>query len=272
MQPKIQKWIADSAEGDANGGMDRLLMMNDLINNVVNRYDAFKKGDRSATAEIDPAFAPGTATSAAGKAKAAAAQVSLIDFDFDEAPASATAGSSSNPIDDLAGLGALSLGPTTPSASASLADQAQSSQNAGSLFDLDFSSPVPAPSSNGGYSVPSTVQPSQPNLGGGAFFSNPAYGSGLSSGRPSPAPSGSNVPWSTTATNASSSRASTPGFGVAAIQLPGSRPGSVQPVSPVGAGAGASPYDGMAAFGHQQTQVKGAPPVPTKDAFEDLLL
>lgn len=55
MQPKIQKWIADSAEGEANGGMDRLLLMNDLINNVVNRYDSFKAGDRSATAEIDPA-------------------------------------------------------------------------------------------------------------------------------------------------------------------------------------------------------------------------
>ncbi len=162
MQPKIQKWVADSAEEEASDNMDRLLMMNDLINNVVNRYEAFKKGDRSATAEIDPAFAPGTATS---KAKAQAAQVSLIDFDFDDAP--------------------------------------------------------------------------------------------------SPAPSGSNIPWSTTATNASSSRASTPGLAGAAIQLPGSRPGSAQP---------ASPYDGMAAFGHQQSQVKGAPPVPQKDAFEDLLL
>lgn len=34
---------------------DRLLLINDLINNVTNRYEAFKAGDRSATADIDPA-------------------------------------------------------------------------------------------------------------------------------------------------------------------------------------------------------------------------
>lgn len=38
---------------------DRLLLINDLINNVIKRYDAFKAGDRSATAEIDPACVPG---------------------------------------------------------------------------------------------------------------------------------------------------------------------------------------------------------------------
>ena len=37
---------------------DRLLLINDLINNVIKRYDAFKAGDRSATAEIDPACVP----------------------------------------------------------------------------------------------------------------------------------------------------------------------------------------------------------------------
>jgi len=273
VQPKIQKWIADSAEEDASGGMDRLLMMNDLINNVLNRYEAFKKGDRSATAEIDPAFAPGTQTSATAKAKAAAAQVSLIDFDFDEGPSPAAASTSTNPIDDLSGLGALSLGPSSPSSSAP-------PTNGGSLFDLDFSSPAPpTPTHNGGFSVPSTAQP-QPQLSAsaGAFFSNPAYGNGLGgsargSAAPSPAPSGSHIPWSTTATDASSSRASTPGMAGAAIQLPGSRPGSVHPGTPGAGGAGgASPWDGMAAFGHQQSQVTGAPPVPTKDAFEDLLL
>jgi hypothetical protein len=34
---------------------DKLLLMNDLINNVLVRYNSFRKGDRSATAEIDPA-------------------------------------------------------------------------------------------------------------------------------------------------------------------------------------------------------------------------
>ena len=35
---------------------DRLLLMNDLINNVVNRYEAFKTGDRSATADVDVTY------------------------------------------------------------------------------------------------------------------------------------------------------------------------------------------------------------------------
>ena len=34
---------------------DRLLLINDLINNVTKRYESFKGGDRSATADIDPA-------------------------------------------------------------------------------------------------------------------------------------------------------------------------------------------------------------------------
>lgn len=73
VQPKIQKWIAESAESDP-GGMgrlrfssridmiliclrkDRLLLMNDLINNIIKRYEAFKGGDRSATADVDVSY------------------------------------------------------------------------------------------------------------------------------------------------------------------------------------------------------------------------
>lgn len=77
VQPKLQKWIADSSENhpDSMGPSpfprflsslsltgceqaDRLLLINDLINNVIKRYEAFKAGDRSATAEIDPACVP----------------------------------------------------------------------------------------------------------------------------------------------------------------------------------------------------------------------
>lgn len=72
VQPKIQKWIEESAENDPGSmgasivhgyvwltgadalrAIDRLLLMNDLINNVVRRYEAFKAGDRNATADID---------------------------------------------------------------------------------------------------------------------------------------------------------------------------------------------------------------------------
>lgn len=221
----------------------------------------------STDSEHSHSFAPGTATSAAVKAKAAAAQVSLIDFDFDDAPSPAAASSSANPMDDLAGLGALSLGPSQP---APPAQSQPAQQNAGSLFDLD-SSAFSAPPSNGGYNVPASVQ--APTSTGGSFFSNPSYGNGLGSARASSngSPATASIPWSTTATNASSSRSSTPGMATmgAAIQLPGSRPGSAAPVPPP---TESSPWDSMAAFGHQQSQQRGAPPPPPKDAFEDLLL
>merc|ERR1719487_2144780 len=110
IQPKLQKWIAESAETNPEG-MDRLLLINDLINNVIKRYEAFKAGDRSATAEIDPSLNSGGAGS---KARAQAQQVSLIDFDDDEAfaaptpPAASTPAvpnaAPSNPLDDLASL------------------------------------------------------------------------------------------------------------------------------------------------------------------------
>ncbi|KAA1085557.1 hypothetical protein PGT21_011098 [Puccinia graminis f. sp. tritici] len=75
VQPKLQKWINESA--DNPDMMDRLLLINDLTNNVLERYIAFKAGDYTATAEINPAFAgKDTAT-----AKTRAKEVSLIDFD-----------------------------------------------------------------------------------------------------------------------------------------------------------------------------------------------
>ena len=53
-RPKIQKWIGDAGEDNADL-MDRLLLMNDLINNVLDRYEACKKGDWAKAAEIDAA-------------------------------------------------------------------------------------------------------------------------------------------------------------------------------------------------------------------------
>lgn len=72
-RPKIQKWIGDAGEDNADlmGASrhtrqqiqsvpadccftpDRLLLMNDLINNVLDRYEACKKGDWAKAAEID---------------------------------------------------------------------------------------------------------------------------------------------------------------------------------------------------------------------------
>lgn len=97
VQPKLQKWINESADNPEM--MDRLLLINDLTNNVLERYIAFKAGDFSATAEINPAFA-GKDTAAA---KTRAKEVSLIDFDDpDEViPPTNNAGGSVNLVDGL---------------------------------------------------------------------------------------------------------------------------------------------------------------------------
>ncbi|EGU11103.1 VHS domain-containing protein [Rhodotorula toruloides ATCC 204091] len=249
VQPKLQKWIADSSENHPES-MDRLLLINDLINNVIKRYEAFKAGDRSATAEIDPALAAG---SAGAKARTQAKQVSLIDFDDDEAfaapspspapaptPSQPQPGARSNPLDDLASL---SLSPSAPAG-------ASGAGGTGSLFDLNaaFSTPSssstnPPPSSlppplsfsngNGMPAAPSTPQ-------GGTFFSNPAY-------------------------NQSTARGSSP-FG-----------GGGGSLGSISLGGGASPSPSMSAMRG------GGPPVPpkhgqgqgeggkSKDACADLL-
>lgn len=78
--------------------------MNDLINNVLNRYEAHKKGDRSVSAEINPAFVGKTGKSSSSRKAAAAPNL----IDFDEAPPEATTTSSSN--GGAFGLEGLSLG------------------------------------------------------------------------------------------------------------------------------------------------------------------
>ncbi|GAA5962499.1 hypothetical protein JCM21900_002505 [Sporobolomyces salmonicolor] len=252
VQPKLQKWIGESAENNPDA-MDRLLLINDLINNVIKRYESFKAGDRSATAEINPALS-GAATS---KAKAQAQQVSLIDFDDDAAfaspsPASGTPTASaplttSNPMDDLATLGSLSLGsPSNPSATSS-------STTAASLFDLNsaFASPSSAPLN--GASAPRPQQTS------GSFFTNPAYSSHGASSSSASSPS---VPWSSAPPPRSNS--STPQQGAGAIQL-----GMGTGLGVGRASAGMSPPLPQLPTGAPQPPSKQPP--PQKDAFADLL-
>ncbi|BGP43063.1 ARF-binding protein [Rhodotorula kratochvilovae] len=173
--------------------MDRLLLINDLINQILKRYEAFKAGNRTATADIDPALASGQP---GAKARSQAKQVSLIDFDDDDAfsapspnPQAGTpapTAAPTNPLDDLASL---SLGSAPAPSAASSID--------GSLFDLNSAfgasapaaQPAPSSSSTGLFSLPA-LQPSngspspapRPSSassgGGGSFFSNPAYANG----------------------------------------------------------------------------------------------
>ncbi|TNY18871.1 VHS domain-containing protein [Rhodotorula diobovata] len=252
VQPKLQKWIADSAENDPDS-MDRLLLINDLINQILKRYDAFKAGDRTATADIDPALASGQP---GAKARSQAKQVSLIDFDDDEAfsapapgtpqPSAPAAGAAStNPLDDLASL---SLGGGAPAPASSAAG------GSNSLFDLGaaFSAPAPAPAGTGA-NVARPAQQTQ-STGGGSFFSNPAYGNANGNGN-----------------GAGAARTSSP-FGGGSGGL-----GSIQLGSPApGSGGGATAGTGMAMGVGASPPLPPVPPKqqqapPKKDAFADLL-
>ncbi|TEB29671.1 VHS-domain-containing protein [Coprinellus micaceus] len=91
-RPKIQKWISD-AQNDDPESLDTFLQINDQINNVMNRYEAFKKGDYSVAANPIPAELQ--AGSSQGQ--------SLIDFD-DDAAGQAPVGGTSTANDLLAEL------------------------------------------------------------------------------------------------------------------------------------------------------------------------
>ncbi|KAK4703946.1 hypothetical protein P7C70_g2263, partial [Phenoliferia sp. Uapishka_3] len=285
VQPKIQKWIEESAENDP-GSMDRLLLMNDLINNVVRRYEAFKAGDRSATADIDATF---TTKESTAKAKTAAQQVSLIDFDFDEvAPVAPTPTSSSDPMmDDFSALASLSLGPSASTSSSPAPGQKPAQVDPLSLFDLSpagFSAQIPP----GSMQAHSFAQPSQPqrppgpiSTGSGSFFSNPAYGNGAPRGNgkapqaqyQQPQQMASPINWGTSSSSSPIGRASTP-ITPGAIQLGGPQQSQGVP-SPYGAqlsGSGNGNGIGGAMNGGSWQSQRAAPAVPPKaDPFGDLL-
>ncbi|KIL65108.1 hypothetical protein M378DRAFT_186543 [Amanita muscaria Koide BX008] len=72
-RPKIQKWVSD-AETDDPESLDTFLQINDQINTVLDRYEAFKKGDYVAAKNpVPPELAAAAASSSQGD--------SLIDFD-----------------------------------------------------------------------------------------------------------------------------------------------------------------------------------------------
>ena len=149
VQPRIQKWISQAEEGSSDE-MDRLLLINDLINQVCERYKAFTKGDFDATANIDPSIDP----SRGGADAVPTAKISdLIDFGDPEpangsgsgsgsGSASGTAAGSASLMDDFASL-TFDNGATSPSTS-SAAPAA-----AGLAADLFGSSDSPSGSNRG---------------------------------------------------------------------------------------------------------------------------
>ncbi|KAH8823480.1 VHS domain-containing protein [Flagelloscypha sp. PMI_526] len=104
-RPKIQKWIEEAQEGsDDSESLDTFLQINDQINTVQARYEAFKKGDYSFASNPVPSQYGGSSQSGG---------VSLIDFD-DPPPAASGNGSSINDLDGLFGMGSAVSSPPPP--------------------------------------------------------------------------------------------------------------------------------------------------------------
>ncbi|KAF9970407.1 hypothetical protein BGZ73_006882 [Actinomortierella ambigua] len=112
-QPKIQKFIN---EGEDEENMDRLLEVNDIINNVIEQYDNVKKGRLTKVALPNSSNNNTNSTTSAGQNTlgsnntSQAPESSLIDFDGDFGGSPASSGSSATPqvtgnlMDDLMNL------------------------------------------------------------------------------------------------------------------------------------------------------------------------
>lgn len=242
--------------------------MNDLINNVLDRYKSFKKGDRSVNAEINPAFAKNGAKSKS-TTKAAAAP-NLIDFDEPTQESSnGNGGASSNIMDDAFGLGGLTLG-----ASAAPSGPVQSgnaSNGVGLLNGLDFgSSPAGSQQPSAFYQQYQTTSPNgavqQPtvswgnlNAPMGARSSSPMNPGMFSQNTTPQTPSSpqSSGNRASLSANQMSLRPSTPG----AINL--GMMGAVPPPSPLGQAQNRP--------APQQQSTSSSQPAKLKDPFDDLL-
>ncbi|KAJ7363755.1 VHS domain-containing protein [Mycena albidolilacea] len=191
-RPKIQKWISDAEAGeDDTESLDTLLQINDQINTVLERYDAFRRGDYEAARNPVP-----SQYAAAAQAQAAS---SLIDFD-DPTPAAGASG----PANDLealfGGLGSAppvnlagSPPPVNPATRPAPPPQTQS-QLGGSIVLPSTPSPgpaqIPRQPAPPGYFNTSAARPQQP-VYGGASLAQPAYSNGA---QQPPYSSGASIP------------------------------------------------------------------------------
>ncbi|GAB1521072.1 ARF-binding protein [Rhizoctonia solani] len=122
-RPKIQKWIGEAEEGDPES-LDTFLHMNDMINNVIERYERYQKGDYSAT--IEPV---------ASTSNTNAPKDNLIDFFGDDEASAAPA--SSGPANDLDGL----FGSSTPASPTSSSTSPPPQLNARANIMAAFNQP-----------------------------------------------------------------------------------------------------------------------------------
>ncbi|KAG1717487.1 VHS domain-containing protein [Suillus lakei] len=120
-RPKLQKWVSD-AETEDPESLDAFLQINDQINNVITRFEAFKKGDYSISSV---------------PAELAQAQTEGSLINFDDGSHSSSHGA---PVDDLATLFASPPQPQSYARSSSAGAMFASQTNASS----STSSPGPS--------------------------------------------------------------------------------------------------------------------------------
>lgn len=163
VQPRLQQWIADeeAEEGD-DDMLNRLLLINDTLNQVLARHKAFRAGDFSATATLDQSIDPARN----GKNAVPTARIQdLISFDDDDepapgqgialptqapalaaAPAPVQAAAPTSLLgDDFASL-QFSSTPAAPAPAAPLQPLVPQPAGASLLDGLDTLAPTPAPS------------------------------------------------------------------------------------------------------------------------------
>ncbi|KAK1230947.1 ARF-binding protein [Marasmius sp. AFHP31] len=149
-RPKLQGWISDAESHDSES-LDTFLQINDQINIVLNRYEAFKKGDYAAARNPVPE-----------ELSAQSSGVGLSLIDFDDAPPAQT--SPSNAPDDLAGL----FGSSQPAQSSNpMQNNGMFTTRPGGM-NMGMSSPSPAQSTP-------TFSPT-PVMAGMNTQNNPLYG------------------------------------------------------------------------------------------------
>ncbi|KAG0657851.1 hypothetical protein C6P46_006213 [Rhodotorula mucilaginosa] len=176
VQPKLQKWIADSAESnpDAMGKVPAVFLImrattlsrpgtGPLLPRLTQRASLDRKDGvplflQSASTELSAQYRLSSG-GAGSKARAQAQQVSLIDFDDDDAfaaptppavstPSAMTTANNnagpSNPLDDLASL-SLGGGGVGGGLGSGQSQQTNGGGSGGSLFDLNAAFGAPAP-------------------------------------------------------------------------------------------------------------------------------
>lgn len=229
-RPKIQGWISN-AETDDPQSLDTFLQINDQINTVLNRYDAFKRGDYAAATNPIPSELARPQN-----------DLSLIDLD-DSAPANST-GAAPSQIDELASL----FGPSSSSTSPPVMPSTQQ-PSMPSFFQTQQSSASASPQSSPGFTG---------GVGTGMAF---AASSNSTAGAPQPSVNYASRPDVISPQfHASSSPAGTPPPG--AIRLLGTPQGQLQPTQQYRNGASGANFAGITpGFGTNGTSGVSTPSV-----------